>query len=349
MRRLLSLLGIFFLGGFCFVGPSSWAQTPPPSPSAGTPVVALVDTAIVGLELPPGAPECRSITIEPDTLGFGVPGTMVLGFDSNSFRPSAEELVFSEPWLRVSSIADATDENQIVCQILVYRLNPFRIKAKGTLGPVVFMGGTASDLNETAGIRLPRTWSLHWWFLILPALLIAVVLAALWWAWTRRRRLEPLEYWPPAEPAWLKMGIDLRNLLEADSQDHRNTRLFLDQLAGITRHYLAGRFGVNAVEMTGKEILTACGKKGHDSRPLRQLIQTLESVDRTRYNPDSPPVSWCRQQAAGIFQTMGELRIIPRYTFVDSTLLVAGEKAWAWLLEDESLVLDPVHRSQGGV
>jgi len=198
-------------------------------------------------------------------------------------------------------------------------------------GPVVQVKGATSDLSETATIRMPGVWATRWWILLLPALLLTVLTMGLWWLWQRRMRLAPLDQWAPAAPAWLKASIDLRKLLEGSVPDLDNSRQFLDQLSSICRGYLANRYLIHAGEMTSGEILTHCQLKGHDNRSLRHMVKILQELDHNRYDPEPPAVSWCLDQAGDLLGTINEVRILPRYTFVEADLLVEAESAWTWL------------------
>ncbi len=330
---------------FPFLIPEATAQTPTAAPLAP----AVMDTAIVELIMPEGAPSCLSVAISADTLGFGQVGSVKLKFSDSAFKPVAEDLTPSAPWLKLSRNQNSAVPGEVVFDIFVYRLNPFRIQVGSAVGPVVFMAGSLSDLSETAPIRMPRTWAARWWMLVLPALILTALVMGLWWLWQRRLRLEPLDQWAPAAPAWLQTSIDLKKLLAGDFPDLGTSRLFLDQLATISRGYLAARYLIHAAEMTSGEILAGCKLKGHDSRPLRRMIKILQELDHNRYDPEPPVASWCRLQASELLDAIEDVRILPHYTPVDAALLVEAEKAWSWLNLPENRVprIAPVSGGEG--
>jgi len=313
------------------IGDSS-AQAPQGLPTQP----AAIDTALVEIVLPEDSPSCLSFFISPDTLGFGIARTLLLDFAEGAPAPLLADLEVTEPWLQLSPVEEESPPQQLILNIHAYRLNPFRIKVSGVESPVLLVQGTTSDTSETAPVRMPGLWGLRWWLLVLPSLLMALLVMGLWWLWQRRLRLEPLQQWAPAAPAWLHASIDLRNLLQTGFPDLHTSRVFLDQLSTICRGFIARRYLVHASEMTSTEILTSCRLKGHDNRSLRRMIGILQELDYNRYNPEAPATSWCRNQANEFLSFMDEVRILPRYTHVEAELLVEAEKAWAWLNQDEN-------------
>ncbi len=313
---------------------ASSARAQMPTPPAATPTV--IDTAIVEIILPEGAANCVSITTSGDTLGFGVVGEIELGFAEEVVTLPSQELEPTESWLLVADAPRGGDVHKISYEIRAYRLQPFRIKIGSVLGPVVHISGSTGDLNETAAIRMPGVWGTRWWLLLMPAIVLAALVVGLYLLWIRRLQLETLQQWEPSPPAWLAAAVELRGLLDTDYPSADSVRGFMDRLANISRGYLAGRYLVPAGEMTGREILAKCLRKGHDSRALRNMIKILEGLDHQRYNPELPDASWSRQQAVDLLDAMEEVRILPKFTFVDPALLIEAEKAWAWLSNPEN-------------
>ena len=86
------------------------AQTPqPPQPQ----LPAVIDTATVEITLPEGSAACVSVTVSPDTLGFGMGGILTLEFDDPSFLPLAEEMKLSAPWLKLSDGPESGSATQV--------------------------------------------------------------------------------------------------------------------------------------------------------------------------------------------------------------------------------------------
>jgi len=331
--RLFSLVPLV---ASLFLSLLSMTEASAHAPEPNAPATVVVDTAVVEIALPEGAPACISFSVSPDTLGFGLAAMLQMKFDDNTYQPLTGDLKPSASWLTISPNRNSSETDLVVFDIHASRLNPFRIKVGQTVGPVLFVAAATTDLSETAAMRMPRGWATRWWMLLLASLLLTALIIGVWWLWRRRLRLEPMDQWAPAPPAWLQSSVELRKLLEDDFPGLNNSRDFLDQLANITRGYLACRYLVHAGELTSGEILASCLSRGHDSRSLRRMISILQGLDHSRYNPDPPVVSWCRIQANDLVDAIDDVRIIPRYTHVEASLLLEAEKAWSWLHQPEN-------------
>ena len=314
--------------------PISAANAQSPVPAAPAPVV--VDTAIVEIILPENVGVLTSFSVSSDSLGFGLPGKLEMEFSGEVFAEALLELETSESWFLLTEVPGGKNKQNPTFEMRVFRLNPFRIKVGSMVSDVLHITGSTGDLNETAAIRMPGVWRTRWWMILLPVLLLAALFIGLYLLWLRRVQLETIQQWEPAPPAWLAAAIDLKELLSGEYPSPDSVRGFMDQLAGISRSYLAGRYLVPAGEMTGREILARCLLKGHDTRSLRRLVKILEGLDNQRYNPELPDGFWSREQAVEMVKSIADVRILPRYTSVNSQLLLEAENAWTWLLEPEN-------------
>lgn len=299
-------------------------------PASGLPAVAPLDTALVEIILPQGTPPCQGVAADADTVVFGRPEGLSVTLAQEGYSLADKELKTSEEWLQLKQTSSGLE-------FRAYRLAPFRIRVGQALSSVLVVQPVTAAESQVAPIRLPRSLGLRWWLLLALAAGGLLLIIGMGWLWQRRQRLEPLQQWAPADPAWYSFAIGLRELMESSPVQQETTRPFLDQLAALGRQYLAGRFLVSAGEMTSREILATCRAKGHPERTLRPMTALLEQWDHQRYNPEAADALWCREQAADFFRAVARCRIIPRYTRVRSSLLLEGEKAWAWLARPENL------------
>ena len=95
----------------------------------------------------------------------------------------------------------------------------------------------------------------------------------------------------------------------------------------------ADHFGVPAREMTGAEIVQACGERGHRLEPVRALARLIDDCDRRRYDPDPVQAAWVRTRTGELIARIRELRIEPRQTEVPAVERIAAEQAWSGLQE----------------
>jgi len=94
---------------------------------------------------------------------------------------------------------------------------------------------------------------------------------------------------------------------------------------------MAARYRVAAQEMTGREIINACAGRGHPVSDPGAFARMIDELDHRRYNPEAATPAWCREQAIVLFEQMGKVRVLPRFTEVPAELLLEGEKAWSEL------------------
>lgn len=353
----------FFLAGLVvslLLGPvSSPAQTPPPSmgqPSGLTPQApapAVVDTAVAILEFSPAGMLPTAIHVLSDTVLFGETIQLVLDFSGSNQVDLSWQVAEGELWLLApppynpgfldrllgrgvpqavdTGALPAHEGTRITAGFRVYRNNPFQVQAGEILSPVIQVKNRISGNSETAAIRAPRPVGMSPLVVLgLLAGLILVLLAA-WILWARgpgREKFQDREI-PP--PAWLTAGIELWDLFREGSLGRGESRRYLDGLAGIARRYVAGRYRISAQDMTGREITSACRGLGHSLADPGTFARLIDEFDHRRYDPEASAPGWCREQTIELFELMGRIRVMPRFTEVPADLLLEGEQAWSAL------------------
>jgi len=225
----------------------------------------------------------------------------------------------------------ATEGARLLLSVRAYTLGAVRIAA-GDLStlPLVVMG-KVQDPAETAPVRGPRVWGLPLYIPLGIGLGLLLLAALVWWLWRRRRRLDPLPQWDVAVPAWLNAAVALEALLKNGSLDRGETRRFLDDLAGIMRRFLAGRYRVPAAGATGRDLQRACLRLGHPVEDPRKFARLVDAVDTLRYGPEAATDHACRAVAGDFLVAMDAVRIVPRYTSVPPRRLLTAEQAWSRL------------------
>ncbi|PID80692.1 hypothetical protein CSA17_06360 [bacterium DOLJORAL78_65_58] len=349
MTRLLWSLFLLLLGlpGLC----GSLAPPPPvgapgnatpismqPAPMRPAPMQpAPPETLRAEIVLPGGLPTCVGIEAPADSVAFGDPLALIFWFDDATVAPPAQPATTEAAWLHLGGWSPGEKPGSLILRARPYALDFFQVRAGEALGPILAMSGSGADLSEPAPVTVPHLWQTRWWLLLAATVFLAAVVWVLVKLWRRRRRLEPLQPWECAPPAWLQAAPRLRHLLTDDPQAAADTHLFCDRLAGQIRRFLAGRYLVPATEMTASEIPSGLQRRGYAHREAQGLIRLVKELDNHRYAPEAPSGDWVRQQAAAFFAGMAATRIMPRYTRVDPEILRAGEQAWDWLADPSHL------------
>ncbi|GBC60095.1 hypothetical protein DENIS_1039 [Desulfonema ishimotonii] len=121
------------------------------------------------------------------------------------------------------------------------------------------------------------------WYLA-GAVAALAFLAGLFYGWKRRKR-SPRMTVTPALPPETEAINGLNALSDVQAIDGKD---FYFRLSAILRRYIAGRYGINAPEMTTEELLPKLDKAG----PERSLLQSLKSLFHT-----ADPVKFAGQYA----------------------------------------------------
>lgn len=156
---------------------------------------------------------------------------------------------------------------------------------------------TTQSIVDIKGVRAPSSawWLLLWdnmplWGWIVLLVVVLVVLAFVGYRFYRKYRarrheeLSPEALLPPHEKALLALS-QLRD--EKLWQEGREKEYYT-HLTDILREYLVGRFGIQAMEMTSAEILSAL-RANQETKPLnKQMKEILEMADFVKFAKVKP-------------------------------------------------------------
>lgn len=320
------------------------------APSAAAPV--LPDTARLGFVAGDSLAVPLSMHVLADSVAFG--GLLPVAWDLPSGAeapaalptPQGDQLAalrsggrsWWRPWRNRGATPSVPQEAlaalppvsgpRAVAWYRVYRTEPFRLEWAGQVSPPVVVRGRVEDPSQVAAIRDPRAWG---WFTSGMALLLGCVLlvaALLWWWWRRRQRGTAPVDWPLPEPAWIGTALALEALARERCLERGEPKAFLDGLAALARRFAAAHYGVPAAELTGRELVTACVERGYDPAVPSSFARLIEAADLRRYDPEVPPVAWCRRQAGELLEQVAAARVQPRQTPVAAERLLAAGRAW---------------------
>jgi len=178
-----------------------------------------------------------------------------------------------------------------------YRLPEFAFVANGdtvlskSLGikVVPVLAEASTPINDYASVSGPENPSIFdwvpdwivdlWWVIILVALAVVVAVYAL-----RRYRRDGTLLPRKPEPTPYEAAVaGLRELKEKKLWEQGMEKEYYTDLTDILRRYLYGRFGINAVEMTSRQILAALSKNKETSDKRTYFRQILDMADFVKF------------------------------------------------------------------
>jgi hypothetical protein len=163
----------------------------------------------------------------------------------------------------------------------------------------IVVGGFDIDLSKDKprDITPPRRFPLRFGeisgWLGLGFVGLAIIVLLVWLFLKYRKRIPFLGGEKPKIPAHLLAIKKLEALRNQKLPQNHKVKQYYSGLVDILREYLAGRFGISALEMTSEEIIAAAQepkKEGliDDKRfaDLRELLSTADLVKFAKYTPD---------------------------------------------------------------
>ena len=134
---------------------------------------------------------------------------------------------------------------------------------------------------------------------LLPWLVAMLLLAGIVFRlWRRARERKPDSILAPAEPPRPahEIAYEALRTLEAERlPDKGAIKTFHIRASDIVRAYAEGRFGVDALEMTTREVLDGLRSHDVDEAVLGDFRQLLERCDLVKFAKDRPALDRCRE------------------------------------------------------
>ncbi|MDE6682849.1 MAG: cell wall anchor protein [Muribaculaceae bacterium] len=150
--------------------------------------------------------------------------------------------------------------------------------------PIADYANVADPENPSIFDSLPDWLINYWWIFVI---VIGIVIASIW-LWKRYRdtgRILPKK----PEPTPYEVAIaGLRGLKEKKLWENGMEKEYFTELTDILRIYLYRRFGINAMEMTSRQILAALSsnKETKDKKPMiRQILDMADFVKFAKVRP----------------------------------------------------------------
>ncbi len=150
--------------------------------------------------------------------------------------------------------------------------------------PIADYANVADPENPSVFDSIPDWIVDYWWIILIVLILIAISL----WLWKKYRKDGHILPKKP-EPTPYEVAISgLKALKEKKLWENGMEKEYFTELTDILRNYLYGRFGINAMEMTSRQILAAlsANKEIKDKKPMiRQILDMADFVKFAKVRP----------------------------------------------------------------
>ncbi len=160
------------------------------------------------------------------------------------------------------------------------------------------LSGDIRDLKPQ--VEIPRDWRMVAMYAAV-ALAVLLLLGLAWWYFRYHRRGEtPFVRRDPPRPAHEVAMEALLALRKSGLIEQEQGKEFCSRLSDIVRHYLAGRYFVNAMELTTHETLQALQEHALSEAQMRMMEELLSFCDLAkfaRYQPAKEAMADRLQQA----------------------------------------------------
>lgn len=202
----------------------------------------------------------------------------------NSLKITYKVLVqaFDSGFYRLPELAFVVGRDTVRSNQVALKVIPVGNVTKDT--PIDDYAGVSDPEDASVFDSLPDWLYYYWWCILLGLVAIGAGI----WLWIRYRKVGYVIP-PKPEPLPYDVAIDaLRQLKEKKLWEHGMEKEYFTELTEILRVYLYKRFGINAMEMTSRQILACLSRNPElkDKRPyFRQILDMADFVKFAKVRP----------------------------------------------------------------
>lgn len=202
-----------------------------------------------------------------DTTRTGANITIVYKIPMQAFDSG----LYLLPELLYLSGQDTLRSNRLTLKVL-----PVRAKAEDAISDYA----SYADPENPSIFDFIPDWVLDFWWLLL--IILFAIAAGLWALKTYRRKGYIIP--PKPQPTPYEVAIRQLNKIKAESVWQKgHEKEYYTDLTDALRRYLEGRFGINAREMTSRQILMAVGKEPELKNYGEDILHILDMADFVKF------------------------------------------------------------------
>lgn len=188
---------------------------------------------------------------------------------------------FDSGYYRLPQFVYRYDNDSVVSGVLSLKVNPVNVKDNEEIDD---FKNVEQPENSSVFDYIPDFLYNYWWLFLILLIAIAVFLYGL-----KKYRKEGHILPRKPQPTPYEVAItSLRNLKVKKLWERGLEKEYFTELTDILRIYLEGRFGVNAMEMTSRQIMQTLAENGElrDKRDyFRQILSMADFVKFAKVRP----------------------------------------------------------------
>lgn len=211
---------------------------------------------------------------------------------------------FDSGYYKLPEIAYAIDRDTSYTGSVALKVLPVNVTEKD---PISDYAGVSDPENPSIFDLIPDWVIEYFWIFELLILLVAI------WLWLRHRYRKTGSILPQKPlPSPYEVAISsLYGLKERKLWEHGAEKEYYTELTDILREYLNSRFGINAMEKTSREIMSALGKNPETKDKRNYLRQILSIADFVKFAKIRPLPDDCVQSYDNAYDFITATKPVP--------------------------------------
>lgn len=224
------------------------------------------------------------VTLLNDTVEISAasaPDTVEVGSNRIQINYNMLVQVFDSGYYKIPGMQYVVGDDTITSESHFLKVNPVKVSADDKISPM-----TAEQEPEDPSIfdAVPD-WLYYWWWVIFVVAGIAVLT---WWLMRRYKTTGGILPPKPQTPPHIVALQLLRRLKSRHLWEDGREKEYYTILTDILRTYLYKRFGIKAMEMTSREIMSRLADDKtlmHSNAVIRQVLDMADFVKFAKVRP----------------------------------------------------------------